>query len=427
MRRAAQVLLLLALPLLIMSAGYAHAKPQSSAPLSQCDAVIIHNAEQFNAHLDNCACAMQDSVLCVFKNTALISPDSVSSRSVWYDYSNTYKTTVYPQQIALFEFELKDNARLLAAHRNPQLCQHLSAREKQALYEAQRRIRSLIMPGMSDTDKFRVLHDDLIHRATYTREDKGDAADLLVDGRGTCEAYSRALWLLCRMANLPCHIVYGTAHEPHAWNLVCLENRWYHTDATWDDPVTPGQPNRHVLSHNYFLLSDEQIKEDHSWNALCLPAATEPNEVYFRKQRLLFNNDTALWKALSRAISTGEAGITVYMKNYGSDADFTQRLREATAQHPQLSSIRSWQGPTNATEGVVAFTFENSGLPRQANMNNLELTQGVIVETHRFLQRIDAEELQRKIRHLSDEASSWWKMLLRFLVSVWEVLVSWFE
>ena len=59
-------------------------------------------------------------------------------------------------------------------------------------------------------------------------------------------------------------------------------------------------------------------------------------------------------------------------------------------------------------------------------MHNLELTRGVIIETHRFLQSIDTEELQRKIRLISEEASSWWIMLLCYLASVWEVVVSWF-
>lgn len=426
MWRTPHRLLLLILLLLFHSAGAVLAEQQSSAPPTQSDAVIIHNAEQFNAYLDSRACAMQGSILGVFKNEALISPNNVSERCFWYDYSNTYRTTIYPHQIARFDFELKDNARILAAHLNPQLEKHLSAREKQALQEAKKRISTLITPGMGDMDKFRVLHDDLINRATYTKEDKGDAADILVDGCGTCEAYSRALWLLCRMSELPCHIVYGTANEPHAWNLVCLDNRWYHTDATWDDPVTIGQPNKHVLSHNYFLLSDEQMQQDHSWNTQHLPAATERNEVYFRKKRLLFDNDTDLWRALKRAISTGQAGMTVYMKYYGSDEDFTQRLREATEQHPQLSGIIGWQGPTDGAEGVVEFTFENSGLPQQANMHNLELTRGVIIETHRFLQSIDTEELQRKIRLISEEASSWWIMLLCYLASVWEVVVSWF-
>lgn len=385
-------------------------------------AVIIHNAEQFNRHLEDLALQMQGRTTCVFRNTHLLNPRSVEHLTVWYDYSNSYNTAIYPQNIAAFEFVFKDNAKLLAAHCNPQLANNLSRREQLALEEARQRIRSLIHPGMTDAQKILALHDDLVHRATYTRETKGNCTDLLLDGRGTCEAYSRTLWLLCRMAGIPCHIVYGHTTENHAWNLVRIEHRWYHVDATWNDPVNHSNPNHHILSHRYFLLSDKQISTDHSWARSHLPEAASKNADYYRQLGCFFSADAALWETLTRTINSGKGSLEVYVQHYGSETDFAARLRNASYHMPELRAITSWEGPTTEA-GVVRFTFINAGKPEFASTSNLELSQEVVIETHRLFRKINSDVLQEQIA----VASSWWQSIVRFFTSIWEVILWWLE
>ena len=404
--------------LLICMAGAAagnNTQPAEEAPA----AVIIHNAEQFNRHLDNIALHLQERTLCVFKHEELIHARNITERSVWYDYGNAYKAAIYPRQIAEFTFQYKDNTRLLAAHVNPKLAARLSAREKKALHEAQMRVKHLIHPGMTEAEKFRALHDDMVNRGRYTREQMGNVCDLLLEGRGTCEAYSRTLWLLCRMSGLRCHIVYGSAGEPHAWNLVCIDNNWYHTDATWNDPVTQGHPHRQTLSHRYFMLNDTQMSHDHSWTRGHLPAATAKNAEFFRKNKLYFTEDAPLWAALCTAINQGHGSIEVYMAHFNSDASLQQRLQEAAYRLPTLQAITAWQSPAPHKQGVVRFIFENAGSPRPADMTNLDFSRGVMIETHRFINSIDTAQLQQQWQQISDTASSWWEQLLAWLQKLW--------
>lgn len=383
------------------------------------DAVLIHNTEQFNRHLENLALKMQTRTMCAFKKPKLIHAQNICEQSFWYDYGNTYKATIYPKHVASFEFQFKDNARLLAAHTTPALHSQLSAREQAALTEARRRVQTLLTPDMTDSEKFRALHDDLIERGRYTQEQKGDAADLLIDGIGTCEAYSRALWLLCRMSNIPCHIVYGQAGEPHAWNLVQLDGQWYHTDATWDDPVNIDNPYEGILSHRYFMLNDQQMSLDHSWAQGCLPAATAKNAEFFIQQKLYFTNDSALWETLERTIKEGHGSLEVYMSHYNHDTAFQQRLQEATRQRPLLQQISAWQGPNKTGAGVVRFTFINAGDPPAAGIDNLDFSSGIIIETRRLLEQIDTKELLGQLNDLSHKATDWWSILVEFLRRLW--------
>lgn len=68
------------------------------------------------------------------------------------------------------------------------------------------------------------------------------------------------------------HIVTGTGNgQAHAWNLVNIENKWYHLDTTFDDPV-PDKAGR--VTYSYFNMSDEQLSKDHDWDRSKYPAAT---------------------------------------------------------------------------------------------------------------------------------------------------------
>lgn len=417
------VIILVCMALLLCSSG--QASPSQKKP-GQAPAVIINNPEQFNRHLDDIACTMQERTLCVFRHQELINARNITERSVWYDYGNAYQAAIYPQQIAEFTFKYKDNARMLAAHCNPELTQQLSPREVKALHIAQQWVKQLVKPHMTQAEQFRALHDAIVRHGRYTREQKGNVTDLLLDRQGTCEAYSRTLWLLCRMCGLRCHIVYGHAGEPHAWNLVCINNRWYHTDATWNDPVTKGRPDINTLSHRYFMLNDKQMAKDHSWHREHLPAATTRSTDFFRKNNLYFTNDTALWTELSTAISQGHGSLEVYMRHFESDESLQARLQEAVYKNPRLLAITSWQGPHQQREGVVRFTFENAGLPRPADMKNLNLSSGVIIETRRLINSIDTEKLQKQWGQISETAESWWQWLLDWLEKIWKwILMQW--
>ena len=77
---------------------------------------------------------------------------------------------------------------------------------------------------------------------------------------------------IIKEAGIENHFVTGTGDgQPHAWNLVKIENKWYHLDTTFDDPV-PDEQGR--VTYSYFNLSDEQIARNHEWNRGDYPQAT---------------------------------------------------------------------------------------------------------------------------------------------------------
>lgn len=46
------------------------------------------------------------------------------------------------------------------------------------------------------------------------------------------------------------------ATNRHIWNLVALDDKWYHLDLTWDDPITDDEQ---ILNHSFFLIATEKL------------------------------------------------------------------------------------------------------------------------------------------------------------------------
>ena len=138
-------------------------------------------------------------------------------------------------------------------------------------------ISEVITDDMTELQKALKLHDYLVLNTVY--DTKGEledlnggasAYDILVCGNGICQGYAQAYNVLLERAGMDSLMVVSYPMK-HAWNLVSVDDEWYHVDVTWDDPV-PDSPG--LVNHKYFLLSDEEIQkktdvryEHHSWDA----------------------------------------------------------------------------------------------------------------------------------------------------------------
>lgn len=90
------------------------------------------------------------------------------------------------------------------------------------------------------------------------------AFGMFVNGVAVCQGYAQAYSALCKKAGIECEYVVS-APMNHAWNMVRLGGKYYHIDATWDDPTW----NRvGLVGHNYFLIDDATMiydKNHHDW------------------------------------------------------------------------------------------------------------------------------------------------------------------
>lgn len=114
--------------------------------------------------------------------------------------------------------------------------------------------------NMTDYQKALTLHDEIALECEYGLGDEFstrscDAYDALVNKESTCEGYTAAYSYLLSLVGIDSDIVNSSAMV-HAWNKVCIDGSYYNVDITWDDPVPD---NNGLVSHTYFLLSDDEI------------------------------------------------------------------------------------------------------------------------------------------------------------------------
>lgn len=123
----------------------------------------------------------------------------------------------------------------------------------------------------SDEEMVKAIHDYIIENTEYDEPaaelvDTDDmppaytAYGALCDGMAVCEGYAKSFQFLCYSVGINAAQVYGSGDgEPHMWNLVEIDDEWYHTDLTWDDPI--GGDGR--VYYDYYNLSWNEMKKDH--------------------------------------------------------------------------------------------------------------------------------------------------------------------
>ena len=141
--------------------------------------------------------------------------------------------------------------------------------EQQKLDAAINELNSRVdISGMTDEEIVLAYHEYLTSTvayayAAYLQGSLGGAHEYdmygaLVNHSSVCQGYAETMFYLLKKAGLSCAIA-SSQNINHAWNIVKVNGKWYHVDATWDDPVwdMPGRS-----THDYFLVSFDTMNKN---------------------------------------------------------------------------------------------------------------------------------------------------------------------
>lgn len=160
----------------------------------------------------------------------------------------------------------------------------------------------IVSDDMSEYEKVHAIYDYIIYNVRYDH-DCANAEDAYVSGNlslnekmkyygyylegifldkfykkdmhAVCDGKSKAFVLMCGIEGITAVRISGEASSDgknfggHAWNKVLLDlngtgdKEWYFVDTTWGDV---GDDSKEFLSHAYFLLSDDEVKNTHVEN-----------------------------------------------------------------------------------------------------------------------------------------------------------------
>ena len=122
---------------------------------------------------------------------------------------------------------------------------------------------------MDDYNKSKYIYTYIAQNTTYKEsENAHNMYGCLVEGVSVCEGYAKAYSYIMQKCGMQVAYVTGMGkNELHAWNLINIDNNWYHIDCTWGDPVTeiedPEQKRLNV-DYSYLHLTTENILVNHT-------------------------------------------------------------------------------------------------------------------------------------------------------------------
>ncbi|MGN0395360.1 MAG: transglutaminase domain-containing protein [Coprococcus sp.] len=205
-----------------------------------------------------------------------------------YGNVNTYRVIVESgDYLAIqLDFELSDNYYVIRKYLyNEEIPSDRPKAEK--IYDVIKAfIDANITIGMTDFDKEIAVHDFIVKNCAYgypeNKDDAYTAYGVLVSHTAVCDGYAEAFFMFMSCLGIECDIVVGDTSEGlHAWNMIKLDDEWYHIDLTWDDSL----PDMGAyVKHVYVNLDDKTISQNHTWEEQFYNKCTSEKYNFYKKK-----------------------------------------------------------------------------------------------------------------------------------------------
>ena len=96
------------------------------------------------------------------------------------------------------------------------------------------------------------------------------------------------------------------------WNVVRIEGKYYHLDATFDNSLS----SEEIIRYDYFNLSDSQIFKDHEPAIYKLPVCADADHTYYREKKLSWTKYEDVRKRAAQAVKKGKVLIFHWRGGY---------------------------------------------------------------------------------------------------------------
>ena len=162
--------------------------------------------------------------------------------------------------------DIYDDTKVIKAYK-AQNTEGLSSEETFLYEKLNEIIGENIKPSMSDYEKEKAIYEwqyGWTHLASDSLNPIDSSADnytpygVLKSHAAICVGNATTFKLFMDALDIPCMIIHSTENGEHAWDIVQLDDEWYHVDLTFDN----GNAGR--AGYTYFNVPDS-VKDDGNW------------------------------------------------------------------------------------------------------------------------------------------------------------------
>lgn len=163
---------------------------------------------------------------------------------------------------------------------------------------------------MNEWEKEKYIHDFICENVHYDKLKKPYSHEIigpLGHGVGVCEGIAKSVKILCDALGIWCIIAVSEANPEkkikyrHAWNVVKINGKMYHLDATFDNTLSKTE-----LRYDYFNLDDKSFFRDHEPVIAKVPACEDDDHFYYKEKKLSFTKTEDVAKRTAQAVKKGK-------------------------------------------------------------------------------------------------------------------------
>ena len=222
------------------------------------------------------------------------------------------------------------------------------------------RIERLTRPlqGKSQMEKEMAIHDFILDSVRYDKLKKSYSHEIigpLTQGVGVCEGIAKTVKVLCDAMGVECIIALSEANPEkgvryrHTWNVLTIDGKRYHMDATFDNSLQRG-----THRYDYFNLDDRHIFLDHEALVLPVPECTEDKGYYYRSISLTKTEDVA--NRVRQALRKKQKQFVFHWRGGGLNREILNEILEGAAAEAGKKGLQV-SCAVNVRQAVIQLDF----------------------------------------------------------------------
>lgn len=222
------------------------------------------------------------------------------------------------------------------------------------------RIERLTRPlqGKSQLEKEMAIHDFILDSVRYDKLKKSYSHEIigpLTQGVGVCEGIAKTVKVLCDAMGVECIIALSEASPEkgvryrHTWNVLTIDGKRYHMDATFDNSLQRG-----THRYDYFNLDDRHIFLDHEALVLPVPECTEDKGYYYRSISLTKTEDVA--NRVRQALRKKQKQFVFHWRGGGLNREILNEILEGAAAEAGKKGLQV-SCAVNVRQAVIQLDF----------------------------------------------------------------------
>ncbi len=226
----------------------------------------------------------------------------------------------------------------------------------------------------SDYQKMKAVYTYIVDRTDYQSDslDSQNIQSVLLHRASVCAGYSKAFQYILNRMGFFCTYITGTIRDggEHGWNLVRIDDSYYHVDVTWGDPVfvnsVGGEANTRSINYTYLCCTDETLFMTHvPGDSVPLPVCSSDTYDYYKINGLYYETFDfwTMYEVLMDSVRRGDQLIEL---RFGSRDAYDSAvfemfegnlLKDAGKYLMNLNGVNSWNYRYQTDENLYTIVL----------------------------------------------------------------------